>query len=160
VHLSSNLWSSTLAVWRWRCCCLIAVSFYVPITIANNWMSNYIRARCATHWNIALRYSWFCCKLLRTNYRFVHNILSNIMIKQPSSSKHFFCLFVCLFACLFIYVFIYFFSNQFSVCQNMFVSWLTLFVSICWYIIHSIVVRILFILFLINTNRSYSYNRN
>jgi hypothetical protein len=58
------------------------------------------------------------CKLLRTNDRFVYNILSNIMIRQPSSTILFvFCLFVCFFVCFYI---LFFLNNSNYVKTNMF----------------------------------------
>ena len=122
MYPSSNLWVPMLAVfwwrccwrccWRWRCCwmccCLIRVS-YVPIVITHIWILCF-RARCATHWNIAFSSCLIFCKLLRTNERFVYNILSNIMIRQSSSTM--FCFFACFFGCLFVCFYILFFLNN------------------------------------------------
>ena len=162
MYPSSNLWVPMLAVfwwrccwsccWRWRCCwmccCLIALCFFVPIVITNISI-RCMRASCATHWNIAFSSCLIFCKLLRTNNRFVYNILSNIMIRQSSSTiVLFLCLFLCVLVCLFLY---FVFLKQFKVCQNkhFYASWLTLLISILWYIIY-IVVWIMFILFLLN----------
>jgi len=134
--------------WGWRCCCLITFPFYAPIVITNIWILC-IRASYATHWNIAFRSCLIFCKLLRSNDRFVYNILSNTMITQSSSTMF---VFLCLVLCLFVYLFLYFvFLKKFKVCQHkhFYASWLTLFISILWYIIY-IVVWIMFILFLLN----------
>ena len=107
--------------WRWRCCwmccCLITLSFNVPIVFTSNWF-RCCNSRCTTHWNIAFRSCLIFCKLLRTNDRFVYNTLSNIMIRQPSSTILFvFCLFVCFFVCFYI---LFFFNNSNYVKTNMF----------------------------------------
>ena len=158
MYPSSNIWLPLLAMfwwrccwrycWRWMCCCLITLPFYVPIVITSNWILC-SRTRCATHWNSAFSSCWIFCKLLRINDRFVYNILSNIIIRQSSSTMFLFhCLFLCLLVCLFLY---FVFLKQLKVCQNKhcYASWLTLFISILWYIIYT-VVWIMLLLFLLN----------
>jgi hypothetical protein len=70
---------------------------YAPIINTHTWTS------CATHWNIAFRSCLIFCKLLRTNDRFVYDILYNTMIKYSSSTINH------LFAC-------WFFSFSLLVC--------------------------------------------
>jgi hypothetical protein len=95
LYPSSNLlvlMFTALSWWRrWRCCwwrrwrsCGL-ITFYVSIINTNNWI-RCLRVRCATHWNIACRSSLIFCKLLRTNDRFVYDILYNTMIKYSSST--------------------------------------------------------------------------
>ena len=115
---------------RWRCCCLITFPFYAPIVITNIWIHS-IMARYATHWNIAFRSCLIFCKLLRSNDRFVYNIVCNIMIRQSSTIV----LFLSLFLCLLVYLFLYFvFLKQFKVCQHkhFYASRLTLLISILY----------------------------
>ena len=141
---SSNLRASMLALfwWRWRrrCCNLVSIIFCVSIIVANTWINCLNRVRCAPHWHIVFRSCFIFCKLLGTNDIFVYNILYNIMIKQSSSTITYIfevlfcvlCFLLFLFACLCLALF---FNPILSTSkQTCFVSWLTLFISILWYI--------------------------
>jgi hypothetical protein len=74
--------------------------------------------RCATHWNIACRSCLIFCKLLRTNDRFVYDILYNTMIKYSSSTINH--LFACCFFSfsLLVYFLILFFKPNLSMAEQ------------------------------------------